>query len=102
MLEIKKTDVIRDAIATYGNAAQVDMAIEEMSELTKALCKERRCKLDSIKHSEAVANIIEEIADVAIMLQQMIIIFDRDNEVEGEIKYKIDRLEQRLAKAERK
>lgn len=102
MLEINKPNVIRDAIATYGITAQVDMAIEEMSELTKALCKERRCELDSIKHSEAVANIIEEIADVAIMLQQMVIIFDRDNEVEGEIKYKIDRLEQRLAKAERK
>ena len=31
---IKKPDVLRDAIATYGMTAQVDMAIEEMSELT--------------------------------------------------------------------
>lgn len=96
------TAILKKAIATYGTKAQVDMAIEEMSELTKALCKERRSKLDSKIHAEAVANVIEEIADVAIMLRQMIIIFDRDGEVEKEIQYKIDRLAQRLAKAERK
>lgn len=27
------------AITTYGAAAQMDMAVEEMAELTKALCK---------------------------------------------------------------
>ncbi len=96
----QNVDVLKRAIATYGTKAQVDMAIEEMSELTKALCKERRSDLDSSKHTETVANVIEEIADVAIMLRQMMIIFDHDNEVEGIIQYKIDRLAQRLKERE--
>lgn len=99
MLEFKKIDVLKDAIATYGTPAQVDMAIEEMSELTKALCKERRAQLTPGKHAEAHANVIEEIADVSIMLQQLLIIFDKDNEIQKEVDYKIDRLEQRLQKA---
>lgn len=98
MLEIKKPDVIKAALATYGYPAQVDMAIEEMSELTKALCKERRTMLMPGKHAEAHANVIEEIADVAIMLAQLLLIFDKDNEVQKEVDYKIDRLEQRLQK----
>ncbi len=96
---IKKPDVLRDAIDTYGMAAQVDMAIEEMSELTKALCKERRTQLELGKHAEAHANVIEEIADVAIMLKQLLIMFDKDGEIQKEVDYKIDRLEQRLQKA---
>lgn len=96
---IKKPRVLKDAIATYGTAAQVDMAIEEMSELTKALCKERRTQLQLGKHAEAHANVIEEIADVAIMLKQLLIMFDKDDEIQKEVDYKIDRLEQRLQKA---
>ena len=30
------------AITTYGAPAQMDMAVEEMAELTKALCKIKR------------------------------------------------------------
>ena len=36
---IKKPEVLKAAISTYGKETQVDMAIEEMSELTKALLK---------------------------------------------------------------
>jgi len=70
-----------------------------MSELTKALCKERRTQLVPGKHAEAHANVIEEIADVAIMLKQLLIMFDKDGEIQKEVDYKIDRLEQRLQKA---
>ena len=35
---IDDIDIIKQAIETYGIDAQVLMAIEEMSELTKALC----------------------------------------------------------------
>ena len=95
-MEFKKINVLKEAILTYGISSQVDMAIEEMSELTKALCKERRAQLQPGKHAEAQANVIEEIADVAIMLEQLLIIFDKDNEIQKEVDYKIDRLEQRL------
>lgn len=99
MLEIKKTDVIRNAIATYGNAAQVDMAIEEMSELTKALCKERRTDrlgASLAGHKVALENVTEEIADVLIMAKQLLIIFDCEAEVEREIERKVNRLAMRL------
>ena len=32
------------AITTYGAPAQMDMAVEEMAELTKALCKIKRAQ----------------------------------------------------------
>ena len=67
--EIKMDEAtLRRAIAAYGKNAQVDMAIEEMSELTKALCKERRYELVKGTHAEAHANVIEEIADVLIAI----------------------------------
>jgi NTP pyrophosphatase (non-canonical NTP hydrolase) len=96
---IKNPEVIKEAVETYGSRAQVDMAIEEMSELTKALCKERRYELTEGKHAEARANVIEEMADVTIMLAQLILIFDRDNELQQAIDYKINRLTGRLKEA---
>lgn len=93
--------ILRKAIATYGKTAQVDMAIEEMSELTKALCKERRYELVPGKHAVAHANVIEEIADVMIMCRQLLIIYDKDNEIQSEINYKINRLNERLNETEK-
>ena len=97
LVEVKEWDSF---VAAYGKNAQVDMAIEEMSELTKALCKERRYELVKGTHAEAHANVIEEIADVLIMCRQLLIIFDRDEEIQAEINYKIQRLKQRLDKRE--
>ena len=92
-----RPETLKAAVAKYGQSAQVDMAIEEMSELTKALCKERRTQLIQGKHAEAVSNIAEEIADVAIMLWQLILMFDCDGEVQRQVDFKITRLAQRLA-----
>lgn len=36
--------VLQSAIDHYGEESQLDMAIEEMSELTKAICKYKRHK----------------------------------------------------------
>ena len=95
-LPIVKGDTVKVALDLYGKEKQVDMAIEKMSELTKALLKERRNGFGTEKYAEAHANIIEEIADVAIMLSQLIEHFDKDNEIQAETDYKIARLEQRL------
>lgn len=92
-----RPDILKAAVAKYGQSAQVDMAIEEMSELTKALCKERRTQLIQGKHAEAVSNIVEEIADVAIMLWQLMLMFDCDGEVQRQVDFKTTRLAQRLA-----
>lgn len=98
---IKASDFLGDryilgkAIETYGNESQVDMAIEEMSELTKALLKYRRALKGNtdISVSKAHSDILEEIADVEIMLDQMKIIY---GEPICERKHKIDRLKERL------
>ena len=72
-------------VSKYGTNHQVTVAIEELSELQKELCK-------FIRKSGNLSNIAEEIADVQLMLWQMQTVFDvRQEEVERRVKYKIDR-----------
>ena len=86
--EINK--ILTDAIYTYGEDAQIWMAIEEMSELSNALAKYRRGRVTR-------EDVCEEIADVAIMMIQLSKIFGPDN-VSDYLKSKLDRLNKRLAK----
>lgn len=62
--------IMRQAIETYGVQAQCDVAIEEMAELTKAIVKIRRVADDYGKTQAALDNLMEEIADVDIMIDQ--------------------------------
>lgn len=78
------------AITTYGAPAQMDMAVEEMAELTKALCKIKRAQA-GCEVTAAIGNVIEEMADVQIMLDQLRIIFHRSTE-----EAKLERLKNRL------
>lgn len=93
MDERERRDIMLRAIHRYGEAAQIDMAVEEMAELTKALCKVKRATPGATT-TAAIANVIEEIADVQIMLDQLRLIFARStDEVEEE---KLRRLERRI------
>lgn len=58
------------AVEQWGPEAQIDMVIEEMAELTKALCKYKRSKtlFQSLK---SLSDVAEEHADVQIMLSQL-------------------------------
>lgn len=72
MTKEQEDKILREAIRQYGVACQYDVLIEEMSELTKAIIKQRRASR-AHQHLEAaklIDNIIEEIADVRIMLDQ--------------------------------
>lgn len=81
------------AVKTYGQDAQMDMAVEEMAELTKALCKVKRAAT-GCETTAAVSNVFEEIADVQIMLDQLRIIFGGSTiDLEDG---KLDRLKRRL------
>lgn len=86
MLTNKDVQNFIDIVITkYGIDHQVTVAIEELSELQKELCK-------YIRRSGNLFNIAEEIADVQLMLWQMQTVFDvRQEEVDRRIKYKIDR-----------
>lgn len=41
------------AITAYGAPAQMDMAVEEMAELTKAICKVKRVSCEIVPGGEA-------------------------------------------------
>lgn len=83
-------EIEKRAIATYGKDAQIKMAIEEMAELTQAICK-------SFRGVDNLDNIIEEIADVEIMLAQLKLIYKLNkNEVLVKKVEKLRRLEERL------
>ena len=63
-------EVLQTAIDHYGSERQIDKAIEEMSELTKALLK-----LRLVKNEQNTESVLEEMADVEIMLDQLKLIF---------------------------
>ncbi|MCM1090564.1 MAG: hypothetical protein NC092_04585 [Butyrivibrio sp.] len=88
--------VFRRCISEYGAQPQIDMMIEEMSELTKALLKWRRAKEAEL--TAARDNIIDEIADVRIMCRQMEILFQAEDEVECRTNFKVERQQKRLDK----
>lgn len=101
MAEIKmdaarEVAIMEGAIALYGVDLQVDIAIEEMAELTKAILKLRRAESDTAR-DVAVAAIREELADVSIMLSQLELIFGDVADIE---EAKLVRLEKRLDEIE--
>lgn len=86
--------ILFEAIKTWGNEAQIDMAIEECSELIKALCKLKRAKSkEQIEKCEG--DIIDEVADVELMCQQLSMMFSREA-IEARKVVKIIRLKSRL------
>ncbi|WP_279000950.1 hypothetical protein [Thomasclavelia cocleata] len=83
-------DIMLDALSWYGSSTQVDMAVEEMNELTKELLKNRRGK-------ENRSDIAMEMADVYIMLEQLKFIFGVDEtELKVNAEFKIQRLKNRI------
>lgn len=80
-------------IDKYGTKHQEDIAIEELSELQKAILKHRRKR--SKKRRKKV---IDEIADVSVMLEQLKIIYSCNKEVEERMDYKINRQIKRIKK----
>lgn len=90
-------EVLKQAIEAYGSYAQVDVAIEEMSELTKALLKLRRA--GSAGWADAKESVFEEMADVVIMLTQLMMIYGGRKAVQQFIDAKVKRLAGRLSEA---
>lgn len=74
--------LFRKAVLKFGMRSQILMAIEEMSELTKALLKFLR-NVD-FNHGDGNAildNIYEEHADVTIMLKQLEAVFGKNDKM---------------------
>ena len=87
-------EILLKAIEKYGIENQMLQCIEEMAELTQAINKYRRAKwCDSA--TDAYNLVIEEIADVQIMIEQMRMMFDGED-VDKVIKAKVKRLDERM------
>lgn len=79
-------------IEHYGKELQLEVVQEELSELIQAISKYKRAK--SHKNHD---NIIEEVADVFIMLNQLVTMLCIPwYEVEEQIDYKLNRQLQRI------
>lgn len=90
-----RPEVLQQAIDTYGSHAQEEMAIEEMSELTKAIVKRHRAA-DKPSYDKAMSGIAEEMADVIIMLTQLLMFYGNRKDVQRAVDEKVKRLAGRL------
>lgn len=85
----EQIETLYKLVQKYGDK-QITICIEEMSELTKELCK-------NIRGHYNLDKIYEEMADVYITLTQMQLLFQMDVEVlEYMINKKIERTKERL------
>ena len=80
---------MQTALDKWGLAAQVGQTVEECAELIVALQKH----VNRTPSPETVENIIDEIADVEMMLAQMRLILDIDDDtLRKRIEYKFEKL----------
>jgi hypothetical protein len=95
----------RKAIEAYGEVHQITKALEEMSELSKELCKVLCDYHESLNlgvmpgvPAEVYDHIAEEMADVMIMVTQLEMIFNNTGAVRKWIDFKTNRLSEEIAK----
>jgi NTP pyrophosphatase (non-canonical NTP hydrolase) len=95
-----KTETLKKAIEKFGAISQMDMAIEELAELIQAINKVKRS--GAVKGNKIIQNdfidyerLMFEIADVKIMLDQILIMADCQN-IDDYVDAKINRLENKL------
>lgn len=85
----ERTKIYADAAETFGNNMQIVVALEELSEVQKELCKALRGKVNTF-------NLAEEVADATIMLEQIRQMFNINEQVCGYMDEKVLRLQNRI------
>lgn len=85
----ERSKVYTDALTTFGANCQLVVALEEMSELQKEICKALRGDIH-------LAHLAEELADATIMLEQLRQIFGINEPVCEMMDSKILRLQHRI------
>lgn len=87
------------AINRFGKRHQLSVAQEELGELIQAISKYNRSLDNQFDKEKAKQMIIEEMADVSIMMAQLIDIAGiKQSQIDEVIKLKILRMEERLNK----
>lgn len=90
MTQEEKQEIIRQAVSHYSKTSRMWLACEEMAELTDALAKYQRARVNK-------KDIITEIADVQIMMAELSLIFGVE-EVSAELERKLARLKETIKK----
>lgn len=90
--QVRLTNLTRSAIIKWGQDKQLIHVVQELTELSLAL--------QQYRYGKATASDVKtELADVYIMLKQVMLIFDVTNEELAElIDVKLDKLEKALNK----
>ena len=88
---MNRENELRKIIAHYGARTQIEKAVEECAELIQALMKPRNPR-------EIIDSVVDELADVSVMVEQLKLIFFCADQVEERIAFKIKRQLERIEK----
>ena len=90
----QRVQTYTNALVYYGEKNQMAVALEELSECQKEICK-------VLRGDGNLENLAEEIADATIMLEQLRLFFQINDQVCRKMDEKITRLDKRLMGTER-
>lgn len=85
----EREDIYRMAIEKYGESVQLIVALEELSEAQKEICK-------FLRGNGSVGHLAEEVADATICLEQVRQMFDINDMVCEFMDAKVERLMNRI------
>ena len=87
----QRCKVYTNALIRYGDQKQMIVAVEELSECSKEICK-------ILRGGEDYRHLAEEIADATIMLEQLRLMFNLNEAVCEQMDRKVQRLDRNLQK----
>lgn len=95
-------EVVSLMLKKMGEDFEIDVAVEEMSELIKELLKYKRSKvLDREKQAASRDHVVEEIGDVMFMMEYLKVIFSiSEQEIQSIVEQKAKRTRRRYIDAE--
>lgn len=86
--------ILHNAIDFYGSSVQELKAMEELSELIRAIARAMTCDVE--ERDMAFENLAEEMADVEIMMEQLKIIHDNRDKIKIWRSIKLGRLKAKI------
>lgn len=88
--------ILDKAVERYGEN-QLDQAQEELAELIVAISKYKRAVAKGLYKDKAITDVIEEVADVTIMIKQIMMLLNISKTEVNNIEIsKLKRLEKRM------